>query len=133
MFGGTTARTALAVLAAVLLALPLLASAVPFAPAHAARHAEAKAQSGIKPSGTTLRNEAVAGPDVGYVGGPAFPLSTLHQNRAADSAPQPSERPLLVAQDPAAAEEPAALSAGHHSLSRTSTAHFPAALQVFRC
>lgn len=133
MFRGTTAWTMLAVVAAVLLALPFFAPTAPFAPAHAARHAEAKAEAGIKPSGTALRDEAVACPDADYVGGPGFPLNSLRQHRAADSAPQPSERPLLVAQDPAAAEEPAALSAGHHSLSRPSTAHLPAVLQVFRC
>jgi hypothetical protein len=132
MFRGKTAQTVLAVLAAVLLALPFLAPATPFAPAHATRHAEAKAQSGIKPSGKTPRNEAVTCPDVGYVGGPACPLSTLDQHRAADSAPQPSERHLLVAQDPAAAEEPVTFGAGHPSFS-SPTAHCPAARHVFRC
>ncbi|MGP3948599.1 hypothetical protein [Streptomyces sp. 7N604] len=132
MFRGTTARTVLAVLAAVLLALPFLAPAAPFAPAHTAHHAEAKAPSGIKSSGIALPDETVTCHDAGYLGGPAGPLRTLDRHCAADSAPQPPER-TLPALDPAAADEPVAPSAGPHRPSGSSTAHFPAALQVFRC
>ncbi|MDQ1007370.1 hypothetical protein QFZ82_001855 [Streptomyces sp. V4I23] len=133
MFRGATARTMLAVLAAVLLALPFLAPTASFAPAHMAGHAQAKVQSGIKPSGKVLRDEVVTFRDAVHLGGPVGRPYTLDRHRAADSAPQPSERPLPAAQDRAAADEPVASSAGHHRSPGSSTAHFPAALQVFRC
>ncbi|MGP4000837.1 hypothetical protein [Streptomyces sp. 8N706] len=128
-----TARTVLAVLAAVLLALPFLAPATPFALAHTARHSDGKAQSVSKLSGKALSDEAVTCRDVGYLGGPGRPLRTLHRHCAADSVPQPPERPLSAAQDPAVADESIPPRAGHHGSSGFSTAHSPAALQVFRC
>ncbi|MGW7468806.1 hypothetical protein ACWGJT_30125 [Streptomyces xantholiticus] len=121
----------LAVLAAVLLAVPFLAPAAPFAPAHAAHHAEAKAQSGIKSSGRALHDEAVTCRGAGCLGGLADPLRSLDRNCAADSAPQPPER-TLMAQDPAT-DEPVERSAGHQRSPGSSTAPFPTALQVLRC
>ncbi|MGP3922987.1 hypothetical protein [Streptomyces sp. 8N616] len=132
MFRGARARTALVVLAAVLIALPFSAPEAPFASAHTAHHADTEAQSGIKSSAKVLRGEAVTCRDAGYLGGPAGPSRTLDRQCAADSAPQPPVR-TLPAQDPAAADEPVAPRAGHHRSSGSSTAHFPAALQVFRC
>ncbi|MBT2370325.1 hypothetical protein J7E88_34910 [Streptomyces sp. ISL-10] len=132
MFRGATAQTVLALLAATLFTLPFFTLEVPFAPAHATRHVEAKAQSGINPSSMTLCDEAVTFRDVGYLRGPAGVPRSLDRHRVSDSATQPPERPM-PAHDPAAADEPVAPSVGHDRPSGFPTAHFPAALQVFRC
>lgn len=59
MFRGTTARTVVSLLAAVLLALPFFATTSSFAHAHTMRQVAAKAQPGIKPSGKPVRDEIV--------------------------------------------------------------------------
>ncbi|WP_406006197.1 hypothetical protein OG440_08335 [Streptomyces sp. NBC_00637] len=137
MFRGTTTRTVISILAAVLLALPFFAPTPSFAHAHTARHAEAKTPPGIKPSGKAMRDEIVTFRDCDRSGGPADPLRTRDRHRAAasasaGSAPQEPQRALL-AQDPAAAHQPARPGDPHHRSSRSSAAHSPAALQVFRC
>lgn len=141
MFRGATARTVVSVLAAVLLALELFAPSASFASAHTDRHIEVKAQSGIQPSGKAcagtklsakaLRDEIVNCRDTGQHGGPTGPR-TRDRLRTADAAPEAPERPLLM-QDPSAAHEPVGPGAAPHRTSRSSTAHSPAALQVFRC
>ncbi|MDN0197348.1 hypothetical protein [Streptomyces sp. S.PNR 29] len=132
MFRGTTARTVVSLLAAVLLALQFFAPTASFASAHTARHAVAKGQPGIKPSGQSLRDEHVHCRDAGSAGDPTGPLRTRDRHRTADSAPEAPERPLLR---PCAwtAPEPAAPGATHLRTSRWPTDHTPAALQVFRC
>lgn len=132
MFRGTTARTVVALLASVLLALQFFAPTASFAPAHTARHAEAKAQPGSKLTGKALRTESVTFRDCGATGNPTVPLRPRDRYRTADTGPEEPERPLL-AQDPAALRTPVAAGAAHHRTSRSSTAHSPAALQVFRC
>ncbi|MFJ1809423.1 MULTISPECIES: hypothetical protein [unclassified Streptomyces] len=135
MFRGTTARTVISLLAAVLLALPFFAPAPSFAHAHTVRQAEAKTQPGIKLSGKAMRDEIATFRDCDRSGTPADPLRTRDRHRASTSAgpaPQEPERALL-AQDPAAAHQPARSGDPHHRSSRSSTAHSPAALQVFRC
>ncbi|MCQ9184896.1 hypothetical protein KMT30_38855 [Streptomyces sp. IBSBF 2953] len=137
MFRGTTARAVISVLAALLLALPFFAPTSSFAHAHTMRHAEAKTKPGIKSSGKAMREETVTHRDCDRSGGPADPLRTRDRNRAttgscAASTPQEPERTLL-ALDPAAAHQPARPGDGHHRPSRSSTAHSPAGLQVFRC
>ncbi|MXM66469.1 hypothetical protein GR925_24330 [Streptomyces sp. HUCO-GS316] len=130
MFRGKTARTLLALLAAVLLALTFFAPTASFASAHTVRQVEAKTPPGIKPSGTALPDEAVTFRHCGHSGDPTGPLHSRDRHRAVDSAPEDPERPPLV-QDPAAPTEPPA-----HRDPRTSrlpTAHSAAALQVFRC
>ncbi|MER6410363.1 hypothetical protein [Streptomyces humidus] len=137
MFRGTTARAVISVLAALLLALPFFAPTSSFAHAHTVRHAEAKVKPGFKPSGKALREKAVTQRDCDRSGGPTDPLRTRDRNRAATSAsaasaPQEPERtPLSL--DPAAAHRPARPGDRHHRPSRSSTAHSPARLQVFRC
>ncbi|MGW1749154.1 hypothetical protein ACWCRD_26805 [Streptomyces sp. NPDC002092] len=130
MFRITTARTAIAVLAAVLLALQFFASTESFTSAHTGRQVEAKAQTGIKLSGKALRNDSVTHRHCGHSGDPTGPLRTRDRHRAADSTPEGPERAVPV-KDPAAADEPAA--SGAPLTSRPSTHHAPAALQVFRC
>jgi hypothetical protein len=130
MFRITTARTAVAFLAAALLALQFFAPSASFAPAHTIRQAEAKAQPGIKLSGKALRNETVTSRHCEHSGDPTGPLRTRDRHRALDFTPDGPERALLV-QDPAATHEPALSRAPRTS--RSSTSHSPAALQVFRC
>ncbi|MDX2679869.1 hypothetical protein [Streptomyces soliscabiei] len=138
MFRGTTARAVIAVLATVLLALPFFAPTPSFAHAHTVRQAEAKTQPGIKLSAKAKRDEIATLRDCDLpAGGPADPLRTRERHRAATSAsaasaPQEPERALL-AQDPAAEHQPARPGDLYHRSSRSSTAHSPAALQVFRC
>ncbi|MDQ0584072.1 hypothetical protein [Streptomyces rishiriensis] len=137
MFRGTTTRTVISVLAAVLLALPFFAPTSSFARAHTVRQAEAKAQPGIKVSGKAMRDEIATLRDCDRSGGPADPLRTRDRHRAgssgpAASAPQEPERALL-AQDPASAHQPPLPGDPYHRWSRSSAAHSPATLQVFRC
>ncbi|MGX1366713.1 hypothetical protein RKD19_002072 [Streptomyces canus] len=130
MFRGATVRTVVAVVAAVLMALPFFAPSGGFATAHTGRHAEAKAQSGSKLSGKASRAEASGKRHCNHAGDPTGPLRTRDRHRAVDFAPQGPERPLS-AEEPAAAPE--RVTAGEFPQSRPSTAHAPAALQVFRC
>ncbi|MFI1565195.1 hypothetical protein ACH4ZX_19435 [Streptomyces sp. NPDC020490] len=134
MLRGTTARAAraaIALLAAVLLALPFsFTPASPFASAHTGRQAEVKARPGKEPSGKSLRDEDVTFRHCARHDGPGVPLRTRDRHRAAAAAPECPERPLPV-QDPAGPAEPAAPRAP--LTSRPTTAHSSATLQVFRC
>ncbi|MDX3379977.1 hypothetical protein PV682_00780 [Streptomyces niveiscabiei] len=135
MFRGGRVRTGMALIAAFLLALPFFITTSPFAHAHTARHAQAKAQPGIHPLGIALRDMKVTSRDCDRSGGPAGPLRTRDRSRAtltADSAPSEPER-VVVALDPAAAHPAGLPGADRHRPSRSSTSHSPAALQVFRC
>ncbi|WP_328751212.1 hypothetical protein OHT57_37500 [Streptomyces sp. NBC_00285] len=131
MFRGATARTVLTILATVLLALPFFAPTESFASAHTGRQAEAKAQTGTKLSGKALRAEAASKRHCNPAGDPTGPLRTRDRHRAIGFAPEGPERPLSV-QEPAATGTNQVTSGGF-TLSRPSTAHTPAALQVFRC
>ena len=135
MFRGATARTVVSLLAATLLALPFFALTSSFAQAHTARHAEAKAQPGIKPSAKPARDEILTARPCGRPEEPFDPLRPRDRHRTtvtADPAPQQPERDRSV-QDPAAGHHPARPADHHRHWSRPSTAHSPAALQVFRC
>ncbi|MFJ4620197.1 hypothetical protein [Streptomyces sp. NPDC088812] len=135
MFRGEAVRTAVSLLAVVLLALPLFAPAPSFAHAHTVRQAKANTQPGINPPGATPRDETVTSSACDRSGAPYDPLRTRDRHRSAstaDSAPQQRER-TLPARDPAAAHRPCGPAASHHRPSRSSTGHSPAALQVFRC
>nr|WSY50897.1 hypothetical protein OG999_12770 [Streptomyces sp. NBC_00886] len=132
MFRGKTARTVITLLTAVLLALQFFAPTASFASAHTARHAEAKAQPGPKLGGKAQRTETVTFRDCGATGTPTVPLRLRDRYRTADCGPETPARPLLT-QDPAAVHIPVTPGAAHHRTSRSSTAHSPAALQVFRC
>ncbi|WP_307079367.1 hypothetical protein [Streptomyces canus] len=123
-------RTVLAVLTAALLALPFFTSSEEFATAHTVRQAKAKAQTGTKLSGKAARAEPSGKRQCNHLGDPTGPLRTRDRHRAVDFAPEGPERPLS-AQEPAAAPERVAT--GDFPLSRPSTAHAAAALQVFRC
>ncbi|MET7378846.1 hypothetical protein ABZT08_08430 [Streptomyces sp. NPDC005526] len=132
MFRGTAARTAFALLSAVLLALPVFASIPSFASAHTVRHTEAKTPTGITPSGAAAHHETATPRDCGPAGNPTGPLRTRDRQRVADSAPEAPERPALK-DGPAAAHEAAGPGAAHPRASRPPADRTPAALQVFRC
>src|SRR5438128_2803987 len=102
MLRGATVRTVVALLSAVLLALPFFTSSTEFATAHTGRQAEAKAQSGTPLSGKASRAEAFGKRHCNHVGDPTGPLRTRDRHRAVDFAPEGPERPLS-AQQPAAA------------------------------
>jgi hypothetical protein len=142
MYRGTTARTVVSILAAVLLALQFFAPTASFASAHTPRKAEAKAQPGTEPSDTTSRpgikfsgktlRDEIATCRAGHHGDPTGPLRTRDRFHHADSAPSAPERPLLRHIPPTAPEQVRA-DAAHQRTSRSSASHTPAALQVFRC
>ncbi|KUM78778.1 MULTISPECIES: hypothetical protein [Streptomyces] len=131
MFRGGAVRTALAALTAVLFALQFFAPTEGFATAHTVRHVEAKAPAGSQPTGSTLRIEAATKRHCNPAGDPTGPLRARDRHRAVDFAPQGPDRAALT--------QESATTPGHHPvpsgfpLSRPSTAHAPAALQVFRC
>lgn len=130
MFRGATARTVVTAITAVLLALPFFAASGGFATAHSGHHAEAKDQSGAKPSGKAARAEAPGKRHCNYAGDPTGPLRTRDRHRAVDFAPQGPGRPLPAEQPTAASER---MAPGELLLPRPSTAPALAALQVFRC
>ncbi|MFJ8715671.1 hypothetical protein ACIRD9_21180 [Streptomyces violaceus] len=142
MYRGTTVRTMVSILAAVLLALQFFAPTASFASAHTPRKAEAKAQPGTEPSDTTSRpgikfsgkalRDEIATCRAGHHGDPTGPLRTRDRFHHADSAPSAPERPLLRHIPPTAPEQVRA-GAAHQRTSRSSASHTPAALQVFRC
>lgn len=138
MFRGVTARVAVSVLAAALLTLQLFAPRVVFASAHTV-HVEAEAQFGIQLSGKAprtstelsakaLHDESVNCRSTGRHGGLTGALCL----RTTDTAPKAPDRQLLR-HDPSAEHQPAGPADAHPRTSRSSTAHSPAALQLFRC
>ncbi|MET9377161.1 hypothetical protein ABZX98_23975 [Streptomyces sp. NPDC002992] len=131
MHRGATARTVFPLLAAVLVALQLLVSTAPFAYAHTARHAVAKAQPAVEPTAEASRDEIVTCRDAGRPGDPTGPLRARDRSRAADN-PGISERPS-PAHDTSVAPASAASGSPHPRTSRPFRAHAPAVLQVFRC
>ncbi|GCB45242.1 hypothetical protein [Streptomyces sp. NL15-2K] len=130
MFRGTTVRTVVAILAAALLALPFFAPTEQFASAHTARQVEAKAQPGIKLSAKALRDETATFRHCDPAEDPTGPLRPRDRHRAIDFAPEAPERPVPT-QDRADTDR--RLTGVALTTSRPSTAHSPAALQVFRC
>jgi hypothetical protein len=130
MFRGTTARTVLALLAAALLALPFFAPTESFASAHTVGQVEAKGQPGTKLSGKALRDETATSRHCEASGDPTGPLRPCDRHRAVDFAPQGPESPSLHRDETDVPERP---TRDAFALSRSSAAHTPAALQVFRC
>ena len=133
MVRGATARFVLTILSAVLLALQLFAPTASFAAsAHQAHVRAVEAPEAVTVKRADETDEVVTCGDHGQPAGPTGPLRTRDRHRAAaDSAP---EAPALVAlaRDVTAVRPPAA-SPGALRISRSSTAHTAAALQVFRC
>jgi hypothetical protein len=131
MFRGATVRTVIAALAALLLALQFFAPVEHFASAYTGRQVEAKALAGLKLSGKTARAEIATKRHCNPAGDPTGPLRVRDRHRSVDFAPEGPER-SPQAQESATASGKQAVPGGF-PLSRPSTAHAPAALQVFRC
>ncbi|MFC3574696.1 hypothetical protein ACFOZ0_15715 [Streptomyces yaanensis] len=131
MARGTTVRFALTILSAVLLALQLFAPTASVASAHSTHVTAAGSPEPVASKRTDGADEVVTCGDLEHSAGPTGPLRTRDRHRtAADSVPEPPALVLLAHDEPAArppAARPAAL-----RVSRSSTAHSPAALQVFR-
>ncbi|WP_445281011.1 hypothetical protein [Streptomyces sp. DSM 118148] len=130
MFRGRTARTALPLLAAVLLAVQLFAAAGTFAAAHTHGEAEAKAWAGTSSSAQPPAERAEPCREPGAAKGSTGTPRVRDRHRA-PAAGCAREHPLIsrrtaVPWPPAPAGDP------HRSTTRSSRAHSPAALQVFR-
>jgi len=133
MLRGTTTRTVISALAAVLLTLQLFAPTASFAAAHTPGHIKTSAEPGNTPKAKPVREKAVTYRTCGHPEDPTGPLRARDRHRAAiHTVPGAHARPLL-GENPAAASEPERLSPRHHRSSRPLAAHTPAALQVFRC
>ncbi|MGW5368548.1 hypothetical protein ACWES4_09745 [Streptomyces sp. NPDC004011] len=128
MFRGRTVRTALPLLAAVLLALQLLAAAGTFAAAHT--HGEAKAWPGTSSSAQPPAEQADPCREPGAAKGSTGAPRTRDRHRA-PAAGCAREHPLTTRRT-AAPRPPAPAGDPHLSTTRSSRAHSPAALQVFR-
>ncbi|MGW5771726.1 hypothetical protein ACWEVY_21615 [Streptomyces longwoodensis] len=130
-----TARVAAALLTALLLALPFVASgasAPPFALAHTTGHTEARAGAGTAPSAAAPRKERVTHRDCDRPGAPTAPLRARDRARAvaAGHVPQGAERARTAHDD---VPLPPSEAGAAPRPSRSATGHSPAVLQVFRC
>lgn len=137
MLRGTTTRTVISALAAVLLTLQLFAPTASFAVAHTPGHIKTRAEPGNTPKAKPVREKAVTYRTCGHPEDPTGPLRARdrhrHRHRAAIHTVPGRPRVRCWGENPAAASEPERLSTRHHRPSRPLAAHTPAALQVFRC
>lgn len=132
MVRGTTVRLVLTALSAVLLALQLFAPTASAESAHQTHVTAPAAQEAVTAKRTDEADEVITCGDFEHPTSPTGPLRTRDRHRAvADSTPEP---PAFVplAHDVTAAP-PLAVGPASPQISRSSTAHTPAALQVFRC
>jgi hypothetical protein len=133
MLRGTTTRTVITALAAVLLALQFFTPTGSFASAHTPGHAKAKAAPGKALPATPVRDSAAMPRPCGHPEDPTGPLLTRDRHRATTHTASGAPVRPPQGENPAVASEPERPSARHHRQSRSLTAHTPAALQVFRC
>jgi hypothetical protein len=131
MARGTTVRFVLTILSAVLLALQLPSPTASFASAHQNRATAAGSPEAVSTKREGEADQAVTRGGIGQAAGPAGPLRGRDRQRAsADFVPEPA-----TIASPAHQVTSVPPPTGHHAsprLSRSSTAHSPAALQVFR-
>ncbi|MFJ9964711.1 hypothetical protein [Streptomyces avermitilis] len=130
MVRGTTVRFVLTILSTVLLALQLLAPTASSAAAHSTTRASAPT---VSDGFIAKRADEVAScGESEHPPGPTGPLRTRDRHGSATtSAFAP---PVLVFMGYGSpATHPTEVGAEPHRTSRSSTAHSPAALQVFRC
>ncbi|MES9519673.1 hypothetical protein [Streptomyces capoamus] len=131
MFRGTTVRSLLTLLGAALLAFQLFTPTGTFAPAHTFGQALAKAETGITSSAHPAREGADR---VRAPGCPGEPLGSAHvRDRQRCPASCCCQARGLISGRAAAADPSAPSGAPHRPAPRSSRAHAPAALQVFRC
>jgi hypothetical protein len=132
MFRGTTPRTLLPLLAAVLFVLQFFAPAPSFAAAHTSRDVVANAQAGFAPAGTALPDETVTCHEPGRSGNTHRPARLRDRHRAT-AAPEPEATEPPLSRQRTAAPEHVLPGRAHERRSRSATDRSPAALQVFRC
>ncbi|GHE01451.1 hypothetical protein [Streptomyces alanosinicus] len=135
MLRGTTARTRsplfFPLLAVLLLALQLFAPAGSFAPAHTFSQALAKTEPVIPSSAPPVHEEKDS---VRTPSRPGAPVGTPHlRDRQRGPASGRPQHPEPITGRAAGADAPGTPGAPHRPTARTSRAHTPAALQVFRC
>ncbi|MFI9804377.1 hypothetical protein ACIHEJ_08390 [Streptomyces sp. NPDC052301] len=131
MFRGTTARARLALLAGLLLAFQLFASAGSFASAHTPSQAQAKAEPGITSPAEPVRDGVGSLRAPGCTGDPTD-VPRLRDRQRRSSACCAREHPLIAGRV-AGAGAPDTPGAVTQRAARSSRAPAPAALQVFRC
>ncbi|MDN3256400.1 hypothetical protein [Streptomyces sp. MA25(2023)] len=133
MFRGTTARTVVPILAAVLFALQIFTPTVSFASAHTSGDVVANTGLGTTPAETAGHDETVTCHETDRPGNPTTAPRVRDRHRGT-AAPQPDapQRPLLRHADPLVPDPGAPVRAGEHRPGNA-TDHSPAALQVFRC
>ncbi|OLZ67401.1 hypothetical protein AV521_23770 [Streptomyces sp. IMTB 2501] len=131
MFRGTTARTRFALLAVLLLALQLFAPTATFTSAHTLSDAQAKAGPVLPSSVPPVREDKDS---IRTPCRPGLPVSTPHlRDRQRGSASCRAQQPEPISGRTAAADAPDTPGAPRPHTERTSRAHTPSALQVFRC
>jgi hypothetical protein len=133
MFRGTTARTVVPILAAVLFALQIFTPTVSFASAHTSGDVVANTGLGTTPAETAGHDETVTCHETDRPGNPTTAPRVRDRHRGT-AAPQPDapQRPLLRHADPLVPDPGVPVRAGEHRPG-SATDHSPAALQVFRC
>jgi hypothetical protein len=132
MVRGTTVRFVLTILSSVLLGLQLFAPTASAESTHQTHVTAAASPETVTAKRTDETDEVVTCGDFEHPTSPTGPLRTRDRHRAlADSTPGPPAL-VLLAHDVTATPPLAARPASLH-ISRSSTAHTPAALQVFRC
>ncbi|MGW3354625.1 hypothetical protein ACWDFL_04275 [Streptomyces bungoensis] len=128
---GAAARTRLVLLAVALLTLQLFALTGTFASAHTPGEAKAKARPGIASSVQPADAGAATLREPCRSHEPARTPQTRDRRRGTVCAGAPQHPP--ISRQAAAPPAAAAPGAAHRHLTRSSRAHSPAALQVFRC
>ncbi|EHN75288.1 hypothetical protein ACIP29_10790 [Streptomyces coelicoflavus] len=133
MYRRTAARTVVVILFPVLFALQLFAPTASFASAHTSGDAVAHARPGTIPSGTAPHDERVTCRESGRPGEPTTEPRVRDRHRTTAAPQSGAPRHPLARQ--AAPEAPDAVTSGRAAehRPRSTTAHAPAALQVFRC
>ncbi|MEV6021993.1 hypothetical protein [Streptomyces sp. NPDC052036] len=127
MVRGTTVRWVLTALSVLLLALQLFTPTPSFASAHRTQLTAAGSPEPVTHKRADDTDETVLHGGTGHPAVPAGPLRTRDRHRTAVE-PVPGNPAPMSSECDAPAARPAA-----PHISRPSTAHTPAALQVFRC
>lgn len=129
----TAARTVVALLAPLLLALQFFAPTASFASAHSSGDAMAHARPGTIASGTAPHDESLTCAEGGLPGEPttAPRVRDRHRTTAAPQSGVPRLPPARQSATGAPESVPAGRATGHRP--RGTADHTPAALQVFRC
>lgn len=131
MVRGTTVRFTLTILSAVLLAMQFFAPTASFTSAHRTHVTTAGSPEVVTVKRADNPDEVVSCGDLGHLPSPTGPLRARDRNRlCTDSVPEPLASALPTPD--VTAVRPSAAGPAPLGISRSSVAHTPAALQVFR-